>query len=255
MPLIYNEVRSLPNGENMEEKKTQKSLIESLLLVKEDGNKLLSNPNVRNAPIKFWALRLLGQLRRIYGEQSPMLSRVKLRQDSIDAVNKFDVLLGHIALLEKIISQLQRVEAYSISHKPKVFLGHGRDLVWSRVHTFLKDELGFDVEVFEAESRASSHIIESLSQMLEQCEAAVIVMTAEDETAEGTVRARQNVVHEIGLFQGRHGFKNVVVFQQSGVEEFTNISGLQTVRFSARPEDGFYELGRALSKILGVQLT
>ncbi|MCP4153354.1 MAG: nucleotide-binding protein [bacterium] len=83
--------------------------------------------------------------------------------------------------------------------------------------------------------------------MLENCDIAVIVMSAEDETSQGTLRARQNVIHEIGLFQGKYGFEKVFIFKQSGIEGFSNITGLQTVNFSSRPEDGFYELERAIN--------
>jgi len=128
----------------------------------------------------------------------------------------------------------------------KVFLGHGRSLLWNRVHRFLKDELSLEVIDFETESRASSHIVDVLKQFLDECNFAVIVMTAEDATADGKIRSRQNVIHEIGLFQGRHGFGRVLIFQQEDVEGFSNIAGLQTIRFKDKPEDGFYELQRAL---------
>jgi predicted nucleotide-binding protein len=36
-------------------------------------------------------------------------------------------------------------------------------------------------------------------------------MTAEDEQADGQWRARENVVHEAGLFQGRLGFMKGVL--------------------------------------------
>ena len=73
-------------------------------------------------------------------------------------------------------------------------------------------------------------------------------MTAEDATTDGEIRSRQNVIHEIGLFQGRHGFDRVLIFQQETVEGFSNIAGLQTIRFKDKPEDGFYDLQRALEK-------
>ena len=74
-------------------------------------------------------------------------------------------------------------------------------------------------------------------------------MTADDRTAEGKGRARQNVIHEIGLFQGRLGFNRVILLQQVGTEDFSNVEGLQTARFSERVEDGFYDLDRAVRKL------
>lgn len=85
--------------------------------------------------------------------------------------------------------------------------------------------------------------------MLQARDAAVIVMTADDRTKEGFGRARQNVIHEVGLFQGRYGFNRVILLQQVGTEDFSNIAGLQTIRFGQRIEEGFYGLGRAVEKL------
>jgi predicted nucleotide-binding protein len=57
-------------------------------------------------------------------------------------------------------------------------------------------------------------------------------MTGDDETAEGQHRARQNVVHEIGLFQGRLGFSRGIVLLEQGVGEFSNLQGIQQIRYS-----------------------
>ena len=57
-------------------------------------------------------------------------------------------------------------------------------------------------------------------------------MTGEDETADGRILARQNVVHEAGLFQGTLGFNKAIVLLEQGTEEFSNIGGIQQIRFS-----------------------
>ena len=53
------------------------------------------------------------------------------------------------------------------------------------------------------------------------------------EMDDGTLRARQNVVHEIGLFQGLHPLKRAVILLEEGVEEFNNIKGITQMRFEA----------------------
>ena len=57
-------------------------------------------------------------------------------------------------------------------------------------------------------------------------------MTGEDTQNDGTLRARQNVVHETGLFQGRLGFSRGIVLLESGAEEFSNLYGIQQIRFA-----------------------
>jgi predicted nucleotide-binding protein len=75
-------------------------------------------------------------------------------------------------------------------------------------------------------------------------------MTAEDETSNGSIRARQNVIHEAGLFQGRLGFDKVIILKQQDVEEFTNIAGLQYIPFLGDAiEQTFYELQRKFKKL------
>jgi predicted nucleotide-binding protein len=67
--------------------------------------------------------------------------------------------------------------------------------------------------------------------MLDVAAIAFIVMTAEDEQPDGKIRARMNVVHEAGLFQGRLGFTKAIILLEDGCEEFSNIEGLGQIRF------------------------
>lgn len=69
--------------------------------------------------------------------------------------------------------------------------------------------------------------------MLDACGVAFLLLTAEDEQADGHVVARQNVVHEAGLFQGRLGFDRAIVLLEDGCQEFSNINGLGQIRFPA----------------------
>ena len=60
---------------------------------------------------------------------------------------------------------------------------------------------------------------------------AFLVHTAEDEQADQEVRARQNVVHETGLFQGRLGFHRAIILREDGCEDFSNLHRIQEIRF------------------------
>jgi predicted nucleotide-binding protein len=82
--------------------------------------------------------------------------------------------------------------------------------------------------------------------MLDGAGIAFVVLTAEDETADGKERARQNVVHEAGLFQGRLGFSRAVVLLEDGCEEFSNIQGLGQIRFPANCISACFEEVRRL---------
>lgn len=127
-----------------------------------------------------------------------------------------------------------------------IFIGHGRSKLWARLNIFLKDELGLKTVFYESESRAGESIIPILEKMLSEANFAVLVLTAEDATGDGSKRARQNVIHEAGLFQGRLGFDRAILLVQRGLEGFSNVDGLQYLPFSDENiEETFYQLQRA----------
>ena len=67
--------------------------------------------------------------------------------------------------------------------------------------------------------------------MLNNAAVAFLVAIAEDQEKGGAKRARENVVHEIGLFQGRLGFERAIVMLEEGCNEFSNIHGITQIRF------------------------
>jgi predicted nucleotide-binding protein len=67
--------------------------------------------------------------------------------------------------------------------------------------------------------------------MLDAAAIAFLILTAEDEMADGKIQARMNVIHEAGLFQGRLGFSRAIIVLEEGCEEFSNIQGLGQLRF------------------------
>ena len=85
--------------------------------------------------------------------------------------------------------------------------------------------------------------------MLDNAAIAVLVLTAEDEQQDGNMRARLNVVHEAGLFQGRLGFTRAIILLEDGCEEFSNISGLGQIRFpKGNIKAQFEEVRRVLER-------
>ena len=112
-----------------------------------------------------------------------------------------------------------------------VFIGHGRSLVWRVLKDFLEDRLGLSVDEFNRVPVAGIATSTRLSEMLDSAAFAFLVMTAEDEQTDRKVRARENVVHEVGLFQGRLGFARAIALVEEGCEEFSNIHGLGQIRF------------------------
>jgi predicted nucleotide-binding protein len=112
-----------------------------------------------------------------------------------------------------------------------VFIGHGRSPIWRELKDFIEDRLGLPVDEFNSVPVAGVTTTARLSELLDAAAFAFLIMTAEDEQADGKIRARENVVHEVGLFQGRLGFSKAIVLLEDGCEEFSNIHGLGQIRF------------------------
>src|SRR5262249_3702538 len=114
----------------------------------------------------------------------------------------------------------------SIVLSGKVFIGHGRSRVWKDLRDFLTKRLGLEVTEFDHDPVAGYATKERLEQMLTASSFAFLVATGEDPRPDGTLHARDNVIHEIGLFQGRLGFTSAIVLLEEGCAEFSNIVGL-----------------------------
>lgn len=114
-----------------------------------------------------------------------------------------------------------------------VFIGHGRSKVWKELKDFIQDRLHLPYDEFNRVPVAGFSNIARLSEMLDSAAVAFIVLTAEDEQADGKLHARMNVIHEAGLFQGRLGFEKAILLLEEGCEEFSNVQGLGQIRFPA----------------------
>lgn len=128
----------------------------------------------------------------------------------------------------------------------KVFIGHGRSAEWRKLKDFVQDRLGLPWDEFNRVPVAGVTNIARLQAMLSQATVAFLVMTAEDEQADGTLRARENVVHEAGLFQGRLGFTRAIVMLEDECEPFSNIDGLGQLRFPKGRIEAVFEDVRAV---------
>jgi hypothetical protein len=134
----------------------------------------------------------------------------------------------------------------------RVFVGHGHDLQWRDLKDHLHEKHGYTIEAFEIGSRAGHTIRDILEDMLQSSSFALLVMTGEDETKDGRMHARQNVVHEAGLFQGRLGFSRAILLLEDGAEEFSNIFGLQQIRFAkGRIRESFGDVLAVLKREIG----
>jgi sugar/nucleoside kinase (ribokinase family) len=149
---------------------------------------------------------------------------------------------------EKFIDKLDK-QRRDGSQPNGVFIAHGRNLDWLAVRRFVEERFELPVYSFESSSWGGHQITEALSGFLETCGFAICVLTSEDFTGDGRHLARQNVIHEVGLFQGRHGFDRVLVLAEDGCGFIPRTARPYTIFF---PHNGidrtFYRLDEMIRR-------
>jgi hypothetical protein len=149
---------------------------------------------------------------------------------------------SHFESLQKSAKRAARIGTH-------VFVGHGRSPVWKDFRDFIRDRVKLPCDEFNRVPVAGVTTIARLMQMLDEAAIAFIIMTAEDEQANGKIHARMNVIHEVGLFQGRLGFERAIIMLEEGCEEFSNVHGLGQIRFpKGKISESFEDVRRVLER-------
>lgn len=133
--------------------------------------------------------------------------------------------------------------------QPVVFIGHGGSGTWRELKEFLELQK-MTVVTYETERRLGDSVKETLESMLYKCNFAVLLHTAEDEQRDGPMRARQNVVHETGLFQGRLGFPRAIIVREEKCESFSNVHGINESHFGQSIREVFGDVLLAVRREL-----
>ena len=157
-----------------------------------------------------------------------VIGKVAAIRSAFTACSRLDVLASRAAAH---IERLNMARSVTRAQGQSVFIGHGRSPLWRELKDFIQDRLHLPWEEFNRIPVAGVTNIDRLRQMLNSSGIAFLVLTAEDERTDGAMVARQNVVHEAGLFQGRLDFTRAIVLLEEGCEEFSNIHGLGQIRF------------------------
>jgi hypothetical protein len=120
-----------------------------------------------------------------------------------------------------------------VGDRVRVFVGHGHNAAWREVAMYIDrlDKGRIESAYYEEETRAGLQVGSILDQLLDTCDAAVLVATAEDRVEGIGLLPRQNVVHEIGLFQGALPPGRVIILQEKEAVLPSNLSGRQVVKF------------------------
>lgn len=162
--------------------------------------------------------------------------------------------------LARDINQLFEIRANSELEGPKVevplrrvFITHGNTNEWRKVQPFIEKDVKLETIELAQQYNGGQTIIEKLITNGDRCDSAVIVWTGDDIDGTGEPRARENVMHEIGFFQGRYGRGRVILLHEEGVNVPSNLYGLVYSPFPKNTVDAcFHLLQRELTQIYGL---
>jgi predicted nucleotide-binding protein len=239
--------------ESVEEAERIESDVEKLAIhLKAEASKARANDPQRAKGIK-----LMQQIYEHYGNHPPLFPMYAytskgpflLEQEDWDNISKYG---AQVLLKNRLTAEAEREEiegdiAISGKRSRTIFIGHGHARAWAALASFIRDELHLQYEEFNRVSSAGIATKERLAEMLDQCGFALLVLTGEDIRRDrrqrpfgfdlwqlfssGTVHARENVIHEVGLFQGRLGWRRAIPLLEAGCEEFSNIVGVGHIPF------------------------
>jgi predicted nucleotide-binding protein len=118
-----------------------------------------------------------------------------------------------------------------VLEKPIVFISHGRNEDWRQVQSYIERDIGVRTLELAQEASRGRSILQKLEEESNKCVFAVVVMTGDDRAEDGVARVRENVMHEIGFFQGKYGIENVCILYEEGTSIPSNIHGLVYVPY------------------------
>ena len=199
----------------------------------ERAKKISQKGNVKLGRVKTWSRAVSRQIEKIYGTESE-ISKSWLPQHVPEDIEASKEIEKRIHLLEHYLISIERSGFKTFVEKKsgsQVFIGHGHSPLWRELKDFLKDRLLLPWDEFNREAVAGISTFERISEMLNSANFAFLIMTAEDQHSDEMTHARQNVVHEVGLFQGKLGPRKAIILLEEGCTEFSNIIGLSQIRF------------------------
>ncbi|WP_051199670.1 TIR domain-containing protein [Christiangramia echinicola] len=148
-------------------------------------------------------------------------------------------------LIEESHIQTKKTPKLNLDNK-KVFIVHGHDdAARMELAKIIKNDLCLEPIILQEEPNVSIEtIISKFERLAKDCSSALILFTPDDE-ANGKLRARQNVILELGYFLGKfHDSENrkIAIIKQGDIEIPSDISGVLYLEYHKNIKEIFYDL-------------
>ncbi|CAM3740561.1 CD-NTase-associated protein 12/Pycsar effector protein TIR domain-containing protein [Deinococcus saxicola] len=154
-----------------------------------------------------------------------------IREFEFTPENIVSIYKTEISTLVESITNLKSQNILMSTRERRVFISHGRSEDWRKVENYIFKTLEIPTLELAQQSNKGRTIFQKLIDESDQCSYAVIIMTGDDLTTDEQLRARENVIHEIGYFQGKYGPSRVCLLHEESVNIPTNLQGIVYIPF------------------------
>ncbi len=222
----------------------------------EKGKQLLANRPITSSGNETWETVTHDVLIRVFGSTSPNVSRIMdvgryefafgggtdedyERSRAENLKTRLEIMGGLIELLESANGSITSSPSPAAGSSRRVFVVHGHNKAATEETARFLEKLNLDVTILHEKPSEGRTVIEKFEGHSD-VQFAVVLMTGDDRGGtESTpykaqkLRARQNVILELGFFLGRLGRKHVCALYQQGVEIPSDYAGVVFVALDA----------------------
>lgn len=160
--------------------------------------------------------------------------------DNFDG-NSIDPLINNLDYVLEVYSNIRIGESRVEMTKPdRIFISHGHSNEWRKLQAYVEKDLEYKTLELAQEANLGRTVLQKLAEESQKCSVAIIVMSGDDKVTAEEIRVRENVMHEIGFFQGYYGLSNVILLHEVGVNIPSNIHGLVYIPYPKNTIDASF---------------
>lgn len=155
-----------------------------------------------------------------------------------DRSKSMQLLQAAIALLQERIAEAGDAPAaqppgISVpSRSKRIFIVHGHDNEPKEAVARFLSSLGYEPVILHEQANKGRTIIQKFREEASDVGFAIVLMSADDQMADGKLRARQNVILELGFFLGKLGPDRVAAIVKGQVERPSDFDGVVYISFN-----------------------